>query len=188
MKMKFVKHEQQASGTKSSAGTAYGGIVAFLLIGTVFWATWNESVAWSTLLTGLALSALSLSLTSRYLLKAPYETVYRIPVLTALHYIWVLVVAIFESGIHAIYITITGRIQVHIVDLPTDVETPFYGVLIANAITLTPGTVTVDHHQGFYKVIWIETVTDDIQEASEMIKGRFERVFLPGKSKRGARA
>ncbi len=82
------------------------------------------------------------------------------------------------------YITIKGRIDVHIVNLPTTMQNPFHAVLVANAITLTPGTVTVDYQPGLFKVIWIESVTHNMEEASEMIKGRFEQVLEPPQEKR----
>ena len=157
----------------------HGRFVLFVLIGTLFWAIWNESFRPATLITGTFLSWLSFALTNRYLLRSRYQEMFRIHPIRLLHYIGVLILAIFESGIHAIYITITGRIDVHIVDLPTQLRNPLHGVLVANAITLTPGTVTVDYQPGFFKVIWIERVTPDVQEAGKLIKARFENVFEP---------
>lgn len=163
----------------AAAMQKHGLFTVFVLLGTAFWAIWNESIAPGTLIVGTVLSWLSLTITNRYLLRSPYQEMFRIHPARLLRYIGVLILAIFESGIHAIYITITGRIDVHIVDLPSQLKNPFHGVLVANAITLTPGTVTVDHQPGSFKVIWIESVTDNLAEASEMIKGRFERVLEP---------
>jgi len=157
----------------------HGSLLLFVMLGTLFWAIWNESASFATLLTGAALSWLAINITNRYLLKDSYQQTFRIHPIRLLHYIGVLILAIFESGIHAMYITITGRIDVHIVDLPTGIQNPFHGVLVANAITLTPGTVTIDHSKGSFKVIWIESPTHDVELAGEMIKGRFERVLEP---------
>ena len=157
----------------------HGMFACFVMLGTAFWSIWNESFSPATLLTGTGLSWLSFTITNRYLLRSRYENLFRIHPIRILHYIGVLIVAIFQSGIHAMYITITGRIDVHIVDLPTTIKNPFHGVLVANAITLTPGTVTVDYQPGTFKVIWIESVTHNILEASDMIKGRFEAVLEP---------
>ena len=157
----------------------HGLFMLFVLVGTLFWAIWNESVAAGTLIMGVALSWLSLTVTNRYLLRSRYEELFRINPIRLLRYIGVLILAIFESGIHAMYITLTGRIDVHIVELPTKLKNPFHGVLVANAITLTPGTVTVDHQPGSFKVIWIESVTQNVEEASTLIKARFEKVLEP---------
>ena len=148
-----------------------------LLCGTLIWAVWNESWELMTLIQGLAASAMALLTTNRYLLRARYQEVFRISPSTLLRYLAVLIIAIFQSGLHAMYLTIRGRIDVRVMDLPTRITNPFHGVLVANAITLTPGTVTIDHHPGTFKVIWIECLSNDPELAGELIKGRFERVF-----------
>jgi multicomponent Na+:H+ antiporter subunit E len=155
---------------------------AALLLCAFVWAVWNESYTTGTFIEGSILSFLALTITNRYLLKARYQNLFRLNPLTFLRYIGVLIVEIFRSGVHAMYVTITGRIDVGVVDLPTDITNPFHGVLVANAITLTPGTVTIDHSHGNFKVIWIECLTSDPNEAAEMIKGKFERVFKASRS------
>ncbi len=156
------------------------GFLFTALLLTFVWAVWNESYSIRTLLEGVALSLLALSITNRYLLKASYSGVYRLHPLTAIRYVGVLIIEIFRSGIHAMYVTLTGRISVGVVDLPSEITDRFRGVLVANAITLTPGTVTIDHKPGTFKVVWIECLTSDPDEAAEMIKGSFERVFRQG--------
>ena len=153
------------------------GFLIVWLLCTLVWAIWNESYTRATLVEGAVLSLGVLLLTNRYLLKARYQDLFRLHPLKILRYILVLIVEIFRSGIHAMYVTVTGRIDVGVVDLPTDITNPFCAVLIANAITLTPGTVTIDYHPGNFKVVWIECLTSDSDEAAEIIKGRFERVF-----------
>ena len=156
------------------------GLLLTLLILAGVWAVWNESYSPRTLAEGVVLSGLALFITNRYLLKASYPGVYRLHPLTALRYLGVLIVEIFRSGVHAMYVTLAGRIRVGVVDLPSDITDPFRGVLVANAITLTPGTVTIDHRPGTFKVVWIECLTTDPHEAAEMIKGSFERVLGHG--------
>lgn len=148
--------------------------VAFL---TVVWGVWNESFSVRSLLEGAILSVLVLAVTGRFLLRKRYHDLYHISPFVFLRYVGVLLVEIFRSGVHAIYVTITDRINVGVVDLPTEVRDPLVGVLVANAITLTPGTVTIDYDCERFKVIWIDCVTTDPLEAGDMIKGSFERVF-----------
>lgn len=155
------------------------GFLVAVVLCTAVWAVWNESYTVRTFIEGAVLSVLALFMTNRYLLKAPYHTVFRLHPITVLRYVGVLIVEIFRAGIHAIYITLAGKIDVGVVELPTAITNPFHGVLVANAITLTPGTVTIHHGEGIFRVVWIECLTDDADEAAEMIKGRFERVFIP---------
>lgn len=150
-------------------------VVVVLL--TAVWCAWNESLTLSTIVTGLVLSTLALIATNRFLLKARYQEVFSVRPLTIARYVAVLLVEIFRSGVHAIRVTLTGRINVGVVNIPTAITNPLHGVLVANAITLTPGTVTIDYSPGTFKVIWIECSTDDPDVASQTIKASFERVF-----------
>ncbi len=183
------------SMAKKATGDEGGDVAAWrapaefavcVLVGTLLWAAWNESLAPGMLVQGALVSFSALVITNRFLLKAPYQQVFRLHPFTLFRYVAVLVLAIFQSGIHAMAVTLTGRMDVRVIDLPTRLRNPFHGVLVANAITLTPGTVTVDHTEGRFKVIWIECLTTDPEVAGELIKGRFERVFMPRERRKGA--
>lgn len=162
----------------SKAMRRFGSFLIAVAALALVWGVWNESFAYRTIVEGILLGALVLVLTNRFLLRDSYEIRYHIHPLTALRYVGVLVIEIFRSGVHAIFITLTDRINVGVVDLPTSITDPVVGVLVANAITLTPGTVTIDYDTRRFKVIWIDCVTADPEEAGEMIKGSFERVFV----------
>ncbi len=151
-------------------------IIAVLVL---VWCIWSESFSLQRIIEGTVLGTLALILTNRMFLRRSYERQYRISVITLIRYVLVLIVEIFRSGLHAIYITVTDRINVGVVDLPTKIHDPMLGTLVATAITLTPGTVTIDYSPGRFKVVWIECSTTDAEEAGEMIKGSFERVLLP---------
>ncbi len=161
-----------------------GGFLVALAVCTLVWAIWNESYTPRTLLQGALFSWIALFVTNRYLLRAQYQRLFGTSPLRAVRYILVLLQEIYRSGVHAMHLTISGKIDVGVVDLPTAIENPFHAVLVANAITLTPGTVTIDYRPGSFKVIWIECATTDPDQAAEMIKGRFERVIMPRDNRR----
>lgn len=159
--------------------------VPILAVLTVVWCIWSESFSLSTLAAGLLLSILALLVTNRALLNHTYQKRYRFSPVTLVRYVVVLIIEIFRSGIHAIYITLTDRINVGVVDLPTDIQDPLTGVMVASAITLTPGTVTIDYSPGKFKVVWIDCATTDPAEAAESIKGNFERVLIRDRNTHG---
>lgn len=123
---------------------------ALVLIGTCVYLLWNESWAWYRWIQGLVLSTIAFGVTNRFLLKHPYQQLFAISPFLLIKYFAVLLLAIFRSGFHAIWITLRGRIDVGVVDIPTAIDNPFYAALVASAITLTPGTVTVDYRPGYY--------------------------------------
>ncbi len=94
-----------------------------------------------------------------------------------MRYIAVVFVEIYKAGFHAIRLTLTDRLNLGIVEIATRRRSDIHGTFIANAITLTPGTVTIDYDDGTLKVVWMDCQTDDPELAGEIIKGNFERVF-----------
>ncbi len=65
-----------------------------------------------------------------------------------------------------------------IVKIPVDLKSDYGQAALANSITLTPGTITLDiaeqDGQTYYYIHWID-VTATGEEAGEAIKGRLER-------------
>ena len=65
-----------------------------------------------------------------------------------------------------------------IVKIPVDIKGSYGQAQLANCITLTPGTMTMEiteeDGQTYYYIHWID-VTFDGEEAGEIIKGRMER-------------
>ena len=67
-----------------------------------------------------------------------------------------------------------------IVKVPVELESDYGQAALANAITLTPGTITLDiaedgEGKTWYYIHWIDVKSSDPAEAGEAIKGRLER-------------
>lgn len=119
----------------------YTLILVFVFTG--FWLILNESLALSQILTGLLLSTVSLLFTNRYLLECDYLVTYAIKPGVLLHYAMYLFVQIYLSGFSAILKIIKGEDAVKIIEYETCLSNDLGICLLANAITLTPGTVTI---------------------------------------------
>ena len=62
-----------------------------------------------------------------------------------------------------------------IVKIKTNLKTESGITALANSITLTPGTLTVDlTDDGFLYVHWINVRSDDVEQATKFIASRFE--------------
>ena len=64
-----------------------------------------------------------------------------------------------------------------IVKVQTDLRNDVAKTFLANSITLTPGTLTVDMVGQDLFVHWINIVSDDPQERTEIVVKRFERML-----------
>ena len=65
-----------------------------------------------------------------------------------------------------------------IVKVKTRLKTEMGKVFLANSITLTPGTFTVDLKDEFLYIHWINVRYRDIEEATQDIVGRFEKYLI----------
>ncbi|MBQ7119680.1 MAG: Na+/H+ antiporter subunit E [Oscillospiraceae bacterium] len=66
-----------------------------------------------------------------------------------------------------------------IVKVETDLESEYAQSMLANSITLTPGTITMDIAESkgktYYYIHWIDVSTQDMKEAGDSIKGTMEK-------------
>ncbi len=64
-----------------------------------------------------------------------------------------------------------------IVKVKTELKTDLAKTFLANSVTLTPGTLSVDIDGQYIYVHWIYVATDDPAEAAKLIIGRFESII-----------
>ena len=71
------------------------------------------------------------------------------------------------------------KINPGIVKVETELESEYAQSMLANSITLTPGTITMDiaEQKGktYYYIHWIDVDTQDMKEAGDGIKGTMEK-------------
>lgn len=62
-----------------------------------------------------------------------------------------------------------------IVKVKTKLKSPMGRMILANSITLTPGTLTIDIKDDTLYIHWIDVKTLDAEKATEQILGKFEK-------------
>ena len=100
---------------------------------------------------------------------------------TGLFY-WVFVFPgeLIKANCHMAKLVLGGcrKVDPGIVKIPVDLKSDYGKAALANSITLTPGTITMEiaeeEGQTWYYVHWIEAASDG-EEAGEAIKGRMEK-------------
>jgi multicomponent Na+:H+ antiporter subunit E len=84
---------------------------------------------------------------------------------------------VIKANFDVVYRALHPAMPIHpgIVKVKTDLKTDSGITALANSITLTPGTLTVDlTHDGYLYVHWINVTAEDVDAASEKIVRRFE--------------
>ncbi|MCF7858367.1 MAG: Na+/H+ antiporter subunit E [Candidatus Cloacimonetes bacterium] len=67
------------------------------------------------------------------------------------------------------------RIKPGIVKVKTKLKSPLGRAFLANSITLTPGTLTVEMKDNYFYIHWIDVTNEDVEGATEAIVSKFEK-------------
>lgn len=124
----------------------------FLLL---LWITLNGAVTREIVLTGLAAVLLLAALMKRitgYGLGKELRILRKIPLFIA--YIAVLVTEILRSGVKVMAVILNRKLIIEpaLVTFNADLKTDFGRFMLANSITLTPGTITVSAENNTFRV------------------------------------
>ncbi len=92
-------------------------------------------------------------------------------------YFFVFTYYVIKANFDVAYRVLHPSMPIHpgIVKVKSKLQSASARTALANSITLTPGTMTIDFtDDGTYYVHWINVKSQDIEEATEQIIGRFE--------------
>jgi multicomponent Na+:H+ antiporter subunit E len=130
---------------------------------------------------GLAASAVVAVLFHEILPKEHHVFISPVRVFWGLVYIPVLFYYIMKANLDVVYRALHPQMPINpgIVKIKTRLKTESGITALANSITLTPGTLTVDlTDDGYMYIHWINVKAEDVQAASEHIARKFEWFLL----------
>lgn len=142
--------------------------IMFLIL-FICWVIFNGNLTVEIALVGLAVSALIYAFMWKFLSWTPKKDLYLLKFSGfILKYIAILIVEIVKAVFATIAVTFNEREEVMpvLVHFDTDIESNVLRVVLANSITLTPGTITVVLEANHYTVHALdETFAVDIDES-----------------------
>lgn len=148
-----------------------------IIILSIVWAVLFESFSILTLLIGLLMAVLVVLFTDRFLLKGNYEHSYMIGLFTLFKYAFRLLLEIIMAGIEVIPNILTGKADVQIINCETKLTDELLIDILANSITLTPGTVTVEKSGSHLRVLALNAPARD-EDARDVIPLKLEEMLL----------
>lgn len=151
-------------------------LILFLFL-VVFWIILTHSFYWVNILIGSLLSILSLFISKRYLFRfhfSPKKISYK----KISKYIWILLVQIVLSALRSLHTIVTFQTHVQIVKIHTQLQDDFSIFILANSITLTPGTITLLREGQNLFVLCLYKLPSSSKEAGAVIKDHFETILL----------
>lgn len=96
-------------------------------------------------------------------------------------YLFVFLRALITSNIDMARRVISPKLPISpaIVEIHTQLRSPLGKLMLANSITLTPGTLTVDVVDEVLRIHWIDTRSvDELHSATRLIAEQFEKPLL----------
>ena len=158
--------------------------IRFLITALFLYAVWllfTASIAPYSLIFGALGSLLIAALTYNvFIARHQANLKYIIPnPINLILYICILIFFIYRASFSMVRSVVTGKSSPRIVHFRTRLKSDMARMVLANSITLTPGTITVDLNDDHLTVHWFCCNTNHTKLAGERIKGRMER-FIGG--------
>lgn len=155
--------------------------IVLFIIGILVWCLLNWPIDLPHLFVGLVVS-LFVSITAGGLFaKRPHYFLHWHRYLWFLYYIPLFLWECLKANIDVAYRVIHPRLPIRpgIVKVKTTLKSDTGLTFLANSITLTPGTMTVDvdRENGILYIHWINVKSEDIEESTKIIVKRFEKIL-----------
>jgi len=151
-------------------------LVFWTLFLFVIWIALTLSLSNQELITGFVVS-----FTMAYIYTTNYKSIdeFRFRPIIYLQYLVIFIKNLILSNIDVAKRVIDPKLPINpgIVEIKTNLKEDYKKLILANSITLTPGTITMDVQGDSMFIHWIDVTTTDIAEASKEIAGDFEEIL-----------
>ena len=146
----------------------------------VVWLGFTTSLAPAELITGAVVSLIVVAMTAKYLNCCGLDILLPNKLLYIFKYMGVFTIALIKSNIDVAKRVLSPALPINpgIVQIETKLTNEFAKMVLANTITLTPGTLTVDMVGNTYYIHWIDVTSEDPIEAHKEIAKQFEDILL----------
>ncbi len=151
--------------------------IAFFILGLLFWLLITFDLSVANISVGIAASAICTLIFARYYFSnvirfiQPHRWFWFMVYLVV--FIWSCIVANLDVAYRVLHPSMP--IKPGIVKVKTTLRSGFARTLLANSITMTPGTLTVDIIDDYFYIHWIYIKSEDPEVYTGMIMGKFEK-------------
>jgi multicomponent Na+:H+ antiporter subunit E len=176
---KFARfHKLNLTDMQSKAITiskfGYNWLLMFIV-----WYGFTTTFALQEVITGVIVSFAITMITARVFQCCGLDILLPHKLFYIIQYIFVFIIALIKANFDVAKRVISPKLPINpgIVEFETELTNDFAKMLLANSITLTPGTLTVDLVGNKYYIHWIDVKTEDPEQARKEIAGDFEKVL-----------
>ena len=152
--------------------------LVYFVVGFIIWLLLTWSIDVQVVIAGLIASAV-VAIVFHEIAPKEHHHIFISPVRVFwfLVYVPVFFYYVIMANLDVVYRALHPKMPINpgIVKIKTNLKTEYGITALANSITLTPGTLTVDlSDDGFLYIHWIDVKAKDVEEASKLIAQRFE--------------
>ncbi len=147
-----------------------------LIIYFIFWLAYTSSFATEELLIGIVIAALLSLFTYKSFSQIKSDNNIFKRITSFITYIPIFIIEMVKANIDVARRVINPNLPINpgIVKINTDLKSDYAKLFLANSITLTPGTLTMDVKDENLYIHWIDVVSTNKDEQKEQIAGKFE--------------
>ena len=152
-------------------------VLAFVIWILLTWPFVDGKIDIQVVIAGLIASVIVAIMFHEILPKEHHVFISPVRIFWFLVYVPVFFYYIFKANLDVVYRALHPKMPIKpgIVKIKTTLKTESGITALANSITLTPGTLTVDlTDDGFLYIHWIYVKSDDVEQATKYIAQRFE--------------
>ena len=156
-------------------------VVSTFCLCFVFWLLLTWSFTAQEMIAGAAVSLAAALFASRFLIHDKAFWLFNPVKLGALiAYVFVFLGELIKANLEMARRVFGGCRDINpgIVKVPVELKGDYAQAMLANSITLTPGTITLDiaeqDGKTYYYIHWIDVAETDREKAGKVIKGRME--------------
>jgi multicomponent Na+:H+ antiporter subunit E len=157
----------------------HGSRLIVFLLGVAIWLllTWKLDAV--NISIGVLVSAVSALLFGELLTVYPRKALEVHRYFWFIYYIPIFVWEMIKANLDVAYRVLhpLRPINPGLVKIKTNLKSDIAKTLLANSITLTPGTMTVDIKGDVLYIHWIDVKERDMEKATQAIAGRFEKII-----------
>ncbi len=153
--------------------------VLYFIVSYIFWLLMTLSLEWDRLAAGAVVCLLTTMIfgktsIQKHKLLQPQRYYW------AAYYVFLLLWECLKANLDVAYRVLHPAMPIHpgIVKVRTSLKSDLARTSLANSITMTPGTLSVDiTDEGELYIHWINVKTQDVEEASQKIVVVFEKIL-----------
>lgn len=150
----------------------------------VFWLLLNFNVKWDTLIFGVIFSSVTTIIAYPVLFDEKGFRYHGIYIHKMILYFFVLFIEIFKSAFQYMLNIFSKQYEPRLFMITLDVTDPIQVGIVANSITLTPGTISVEIVEHSIYVLTLAKKETTQEELERPIREKFERFFKEKEKKK----